>query len=259
MSKVDYTYQDIVNSLTEIGLEKGDSIFSHANLGFFGKLEHGNDKNSYCKAFKEAIFDVIGSEGTLVVPTFSYSYCWNNIYNKLETPGTCGIFSEYIRKNSNSLRSDDPNFSYTAIGKNAEYFTKNCPKNPFGKDSFWERFLSKNGIICNLNFDAAATLTHYVEREIDVSYRYDKPFKGKSMIDGKLTEQIFYHYVRNDDNPNVYPDFTKFDKKAKETGLARVTNLGRGQIVSITVKKSIELIKKGIINNSNFLIKGSLD
>ena len=258
MDRFDYTIQDIVKALLKVGLQKGDSVFSHSNLGFFGKLEHENDKDSYCNAFRKAFFEVIGSEGTLVVPTFSYSYCWDKVYNKLETPGICGIFSEFIRKDSNSFRSDDPNFSYTAIGKNAEYFTKNCPPNPFGKDSFWERFLSKNGIICNLNFDAAATLTHYVERGIDVSYRYDKPFKGKSLIDEKLVDKTFFHYVRDDNNSDVYPDFIKFDKKAKELGLAKVANLGRGQVVCISTKDSIELIKKEIVKNPNFLIKGKI-
>jgi len=258
MSRIDYSSRDIVQALLKVGLKKGDSVFTHSNLGFFGKLDHGNDKDDYCNAFKEAFFEVIGPEGTLVVPTFSYSYCWKKTYNKLETPGTCGIFSEFIRENTNSFRSDDPNFSYTSIGKNAEYFTKNCPENPFGRDSFWERFLSKNGVICNLNFDAAATLTHYVERGIHVSYRFDKPFKGKSVINGKIEEKIFYHFVRDDDNPELYPDFTKFDKKAKQLGLAKVANLGRGQIVCISAKNSTELIKKEIIINPNFLIKGKI-
>jgi len=257
MEKFDYTKQDIVNALLKVGLQKDDNVSSQSNLGFFGKLKDSSDKDSYCNAFKEAFFEVIGPQGTLVVPTFSYSYCWNKIYNKADTLSTCGIFSEFIRNESNSFRSDDPNFSYTAIGKNAEYFTKDCPPNPFGKDSFWERFLLKNGIICNLNFYAAASFTHFVERELKVPYRFDKPFEGKSLINGKLEKRIFYHFVRDDKNPEVYPEFRKFDKKAKQLGLAKVANLGRGQVVSISVKDTFELIKKEIIKNPNFLIKGS--
>lgn len=258
MDKFYYTKEDIVNALLKVGLQQNDNVFSHSNLGFFGRLKGGSDNDSYCTAFKDAFFEVIGPGGTLVVPTFTYSYCWNKIYNKEETPSICGIFSEFILKDPNSHRSDDPNFSYTALGKNAEFFTKDCPPNPFGKDSFWERFLLKNGIICNLNFDAAATLTHYVERKLKVPYRFDKPFEGNSLVNGKLRKNVFYHFVRDDTNPDVYPDFTKFDKKAKQLGLAKVVNLGRGQIVCITAKDSVELIKREIIINPNFLIKGSL-
>ena len=257
MDKFDYKKQDIVDALLKVGRHQKQNVFSHSNLGFFGKLKDASDRDSYCAAFKEAFFEVIGTEGTLVVPTFSYSYCWNKIYNKDNTPSTCGIFSEFIRNDPNSLRSDDPNFSYTSIGKNAEYFTKDCPPNPFGKESFWERCLLKNGIVCNLNFDAAATLTHFVEREVKVPYRFDKSFEGKSFVNGKLQKRIFYHFVRDDNNPEVYPDFTKFDKKAKQLGLARVANLGKGQAVCISVKDSYGLIKKEIVKNPNFLIKGS--
>jgi len=258
MKKFDYTKQEIVNALLKVGLQKNDNVFSHSNLGFFGKLKDCTDKDCYCNAFKDAFFQVIGEEGTLVVPTFSYSYCWNTVYNKEETLGTCGIFSEFIRNHPDSFRSDDPNFSYTALGKNAEYFTKDCPPNPFGKDSFWERFLLKNGIICNLNFDAAATLTHYVERELKVPYRFDKAFEGMSVKGGKLEKSTFYHFVRDEKNPDVYPDFIKFDKKAKELGFAKVANLGRGQVVCISSKKSVELIKNEIKKNPHFLIKGTL-
>jgi len=257
MVRYDYTKKDIIDALIGVGLHRGDNIFNHSNLGFFGILKGAKDKNDYCTSFKNAIFDVIGTEGTLVVPTFTYSFCWNKVYDKEKTEGLCGIFSEFVRKNSSSFRSDDANFSVSALGKNAKFFTDNIPSNPFEKNSFWDRFFSRDGKICNFNFDAGSTFFHYAEKQIGVPYRYDKPFAGKSLIEGKLVTKTFYHYVRDPKNPDVYPDFTKLDKKARELGLAKVANLGRGQVVCISVKDTFNLIKKEIIKNPNFLIKGS--
>src|SRR3972149_1351419 len=79
MDKFDYTKEDIVNALLKVGLQQNDNVFSHSNLGFFGRLKGGSDNDSYCTAFKDAFFEVIGPGGTLVVPTFTYSYCWNKI------------------------------------------------------------------------------------------------------------------------------------------------------------------------------------
>ena len=52
MTKSDYEYNDIIFSLRKIGLEQGDSVFIHSNLGFFGKLKDANDSNDYNRFFK---------------------------------------------------------------------------------------------------------------------------------------------------------------------------------------------------------------
>jgi len=227
----DYSKDDIVTALKKVGICKNDSIFVHSNLGFFGKLKDATDKISYGKVFKDAIFEVIGLEGTLVVPAFSYSYCNNDIYDKEKTIGVKGIFTEFIREDNDSLRSDDPNFSINAIGKNAEFFTKDVPSHSFGKNSFWEKFLNYEGKFCNFNLDSGSTFIHYVEKLLKVPYRYDKSFHGKSIINGKEVSNIFYHFVYDLEKPTNYPDFSKFHAKAKEIGLTKTAELGKGQIV----------------------------
>lgn len=257
MEKSDYSMKDIIQALRNVGIDHGDNIFIHSNIGFFGRLDGGNDRENYYRIFKDAIFEVIGDAGTLVVPTFSYSFCWNKVFDKEKTPGICGIFSEMVRMDPQSLRSDDANFSIAAIGKNAEYFTKDAQAHSFGEKSFWERFLKCDGKFCNFNYDSASTFIHYVEKLIDVEYRYDKIFPGKFVSNSKEIDDIFYHFVYDLDKPENIPDFTKFDKCAKEMGIAKIADLGRGQIVSIPAKDTLELIKKKIEKYPEFLIKGS--
>jgi len=257
MGKSDYSMEDIVKALQNVGIHYGDNIFIHSNIGFFGRLDGANDSESYYRIFKDAIFEVIGDDGTLVVPTFSYSFCWNEVFDKEKTPGICGIFSEIVRMDSQSLRSDDANFSIAAIGKNAEYFTKDAPAHSFGDKSFWERFLKCDGKFCNFNYDSASTFIHYVEKLLDVEYRYDKKFPGKFISKSKEIDSAFYHFVCDLDKPENGPDFTKFDKCSKELGIAKIADLGRGQIVSISAKDTLELIKNEINKNPGFLIKGS--
>lgn len=256
MKTYDYAKKDIVNALIGVGLVKGDNIFIHSNLGFFGRPQGIDKKGELCSMFKNAIFEVIGIEGTIVVPTFSYSFCNGEIFDKLNTESVCGIFSEYIRQEPEAIRSDDANFSITAIGKNSNYFTIESPQYSFGKNSFWERFLNVNGKICNFNFDSGSTFIHYVEKVLTVPYRYDKLFKGISVVSGKRLEKSFYHFVYDLSKHNDEPDFVKFDKKAKELGLSRVSNLGRGQITCVTARDAFNLIKIEIREHPDFLIKG---
>lgn len=256
MEQHDYTKEDITDSLRNVGIKSGDNIFVHSNLGFFGVLKGAKNENDYWKIFKEAIFNVIGSDGTLVVPTFSYSFCWNKEFDINNTPCTVGLFSELVRKDIQSKRSEDANFSISAIGLNAKNFTKDSPSHSFGKNSFWERFLNSNGKICCFNVGLVYnTLIHYVEKFVEVPYRYDKTFKGIFINKDFREIRTYTHYVRNLSDPNTFPDLTKLNKIAYELNKAKDVKLGRGQISCIDAKDVYEIIVREIKKDPFFLIK----
>lgn len=257
MKNYDYSKNDIINALRKVGIEKDDNVFIHSNIGFFGKLQGDNSKESYWKIFKQAIFEVIGNEGTLIIPTFTYSFCWNKIFDKKSTISTTGLLSELVRNDPASYRSNDANFSVAAIGKNAKIFTNNIPSHSFGANSFWERFLKVNGKVCCFNVGMNYnTFIHYVEKVLNVPYRYDKEFFGKSLIDGKLEEKKFVHFVRDLDDPNTYPDLTEFVNIAHQLQAISETDLGRGKISCISAKATYDIISREIRKNPNLLIKG---
>ena len=256
MKMYDYSYENIVESLKNIGLVKNDKIFIHSNIGFFGKLKNCFDSTDYYREFKKAIIEVIGIDGTLAVPTFSYSFTNNEIFDFSKTPSTCGIFSEMIRLDPESTRSIDPNFSVAAIGRDAKFFTDNMPKHSFGPDSFWDRFLKNDGKICNFNFDSGSTFFHFVEKTINVPYRYDKKFSGKILKNNKIMEENWFHFVFDHEKKIYWPNFEKFNKKAIELGLVKISNLGKGQITCIRTKDIFTLIQNELKNNPTFLIDG---
>lgn len=252
----DYSYEDIVKALLDVGLKTGDNVFVHSNIGFFGRMKDGNTPEDYCRSFKEAIFEVIGEEGTLIVPTFSYSFCWGQDFDPSKTPGICGIFSESIRKDPDSFRSSDANFSICAIGKNAEYFCSFSPEHSFGDGSFWEKFLKLNGIICNFNFDSGSTFIHYIEKLFRVPYRYDKLFIGKLIGENNSIEKTYYHFVYDYDHPEFAPNFENFHRIAVLENIVNESNLGKGKIVSVSSSDVLRIFEKFYsINNYVFTKK----
>lgn len=254
----DFDKSDIINKLKEVSISKNDNIFIQSNLGFFGKLKNANDANALCQIFKDAIFEVIGPNGTLVVPTFSYSFCNNQVYDKEKTPSTdCGIFSEFIRLDSKSKRSDDANFSITAIGKNAKKITSNSPEYSFGKNSFWDRFLSIDGMLCRFNLHPNyMSIIHYVEKSCSVEYRWDKSFKGKSIINGQEENKRFFHFVRDLNIDEHSSELGKLQDLCIKQGIMKVSNLGRGKIYGVKVKDYVNLAKQEVEKDSLFLIQG---
>ena len=258
MTDFHFTKKDIIKALGDVNIKENDNIFVHSNIGFFGKLENANNENDYWKIFKEAIFHVIGSGGTLIVPTFTYSFCRNEPFDKQNTSSRVGLFSELVRTDSDSLRSEDANFSISAIGKNADYFTRNSPSHSLGEKSFWERLLKLNGIICQFNLDRSYnTFVHYVEKFLNVPYHYDKSFEGILIDNGIEVKKHFIHFVRDLDDPDTISDFTEIEKIAKKLGLIRETSLGRGKISVISCKDTLNLICTEIKKNPAFLIKGT--
>lgn len=252
----DYSKKDIITKLREVGLEQGDNIFIHSNIGFFGKLENVTKKQEYWGIFKDAIFEVISKKGTIIVPTFTYSFCSNKIFDKFDTVTNMGILSELINEDDESKRSDDANFSVSAIGLNSEFFTKNISHESFGKDSFWERFVEKNGKICNFNVGLYYnTFVHYIEKLHKVPYRYDKKFSGLYKTNNEVKQDFYTHFVRDLDDPESLPDLTKLVNISQKLGFLKESNLGRGKISCINVKNILKIVNEGIKNDPNFLIK----
>ncbi|MCL1918697.1 MAG: AAC(3) family N-acetyltransferase [Peptococcaceae bacterium] len=232
MGKWHYTYSDIVHALKSVGLEHGDIVFTHSNLGFCGILETCSSAHDLCEQFRRAFMEILGGEGTLIVPTFTYSFCRNEIFDIRNTPSGMGIFPEYIRRYPGSLRSDDANFSVCALGVKGAELTSHMPQMSFGTDSFWERFYMLNGKVCNINFDAGSTFIHYIEKSLAVPYRYDKGFDG-TFIDhqGLSSSRRYYHFVYDLDKPQDSYSSIRLHELCQEHGILRSSNLGKGRIV----------------------------
>ncbi|HEB7547832.1 TPA: AAC(3) family N-acetyltransferase, partial [Campylobacter coli] len=91
-----YTQKDLVNTLKNIGIKNGDIICVHTEIFHFQTPLLS--KNEFLNSFLEALFKAIGKEGTLIMPTFTYSFCKNEVYDKLNSKCTVGILNEFFRK-----------------------------------------------------------------------------------------------------------------------------------------------------------------
>lgn len=251
-----YNTADIVSALKQLGITQGDTLFIHSNIGFFGIPKGERSAVNANQTILNALLEVLGSEGTLAVPTFTYSFSNQHSFSPEHTASDCGSFSEYIRNHPDSIRSLDPNVSVAAIGKKAGILTRNVAKNAYSEDSFFGRFFNEAGKVCNFNFDTGSTLVHYIERLLNVPYRYDKAFSGTLSCDGREWYDTYSIYVRDISSDATVADFTELDQIAVAQGLYQKTSLGRGFIGTIAIEDKYRLIKEKIQSNPNLLIKG---
>ena len=239
-----YNRSQLAQAIRHVGVKRGDVVFSHSNIGFFGFPEEGRTPEDMFCTVLGAFTDVLTDEGTLVVPTFTYSFCKGEPFDPDSTPSTCGIFSEMVRKHPEAHRSNDPIFSVAALGRLAEQLTSDVPAECFGSGSFWERFIENNGIVCNLNLDSGSTLVHYIEQCLSVPYRYKKLFTGEFVRDGVVEKGGAIHFCRDLSNPGTEACFEFFDAEARRLGLVRSADVGRGSVVSIRAADTRSLIEQ---------------
>lgn len=257
MIKTNYNSINIKESLDALGIKKGDDVFIHSNIALFGVMEFDSDNlDLYPNVFFITIMDVIGEEGTLIVPTFTYSFMKKETFDPRVSSSNMGMFSEYVRKLSNTLRSLDPNFSIAAIGKNAGYYTTIESKHSFDKNSFFDKFFQRNGIFINMNLDAGTTFVHYIEKTIEVPYRFDKEFCGAVNYNNEVLNDCFTHFVYDHSKIENTPDFSRIEPSLISKGLLNVTKLGLGRLISFSSVDYFYSIVNDYILNPSFLIKG---
>lgn len=226
-----YGAADLRAALAALPLARGDVLFLHANIGFFGRAEGAADAPALCRLFLEALQERVGPEGTLVVPAFTYSFPRRQVFDPAHSSAAdMGTFAEWLRQQPGAHRSVDPCYSVAALGAQAEALTRDAPVNSFGKHSFFARFAAADGVILNLNFDAGSTFLHYLERERRVPYRFDKTFEGFIEQNGAKRQARSTIHVRYGSTDATEAVFEPFHRVAVEAGLFHATTLGRGRL-----------------------------
>lgn len=183
---------DISTFLSVLGLKKGDIVLMHSNVATLGKVEKG------LEGIFLAVRDIIGHEGTLVVPTFTFSFCRGKVFDVQKSKSENGVFTEYVRKLPGSVRSLHGITSFSAIGKEATTMISMRDKTSYGPGSVPCNLREAGGKVLQIGVPVISH-THYVERLVGVEYRYDKEFDG-TIYDGSIEfEETCSLYVRRRD------------------------------------------------------------
>jgi aminoglycoside N3'-acetyltransferase len=176
-----------VRDLTEIGIKKGDILLVHSSLKKIGYVENGP------KTVLNALIEVLGSEGTLVVPTYPmkggmYKVCQMDdyIFDYKKHKTQLGAIPREFLNFSGISRSIHPTHSISAIGKYSKKITEShhIGNKTFGENSPWAKIRELNGKILGIGINIAwTTQYHYVEDimgdEFPVKVKIDKTYRIK--------------------------------------------------------------------------------
>ena len=183
---------DISRLFADLGLNKGDIVLIHSNVASLGKVEKGLEGIFF------AVREIIGNEGTLVVPTFTFSFCRGKVFDLKKSKSENGVFTEYVRKLPGTVRSPHGITSFAAIGQEAIPMMSMSDKTSYGPGSIPGNLRNAGCKVLQIGVPVISH-THYVERLVGVEYRYDKNFNGLIYDGSNEYEETCSLYVRRRD------------------------------------------------------------
>lgn len=222
-------------------IEKGDTLALEMDTMRFGRIAGGITKTRFLEGIFEIFHHLVGPDGTLIVPTFSYSWGVDSPEKRFDvrkTPGRVGIFPEYFRRREDTYRSLDPMFSFALWGNDKEFLGGNEYKTSFGKNSLYDKIRKFNAKLISfglMKYDP--TFSHFIEQFYheniqEISYRFIKKFEGIVVgYDGVAREDHQYCFSRHlDQHTDLVFNEKKLVADLRKNEKLREVTIGNGQI-----------------------------
>ena len=188
--------KELINLFNSIGINEGQDIYATGNISKFARARI--PKEQILKNINEALRSSIGHNGTIFSPAASMNLCNTSVpFDLKDTPShEMGPLAEYLRKQTNTLRSFHPFWSVCGNGLNSEILN-NVTRHSYGLFSPWSYFLDLDVMQVNfgLHPSKAVTLIHHIETTVGVPYRYTKEFIHPVIRANKIVHEPFYMSV----------------------------------------------------------------
>jgi aminoglycoside 3-N-acetyltransferase len=244
---------DIAQSLAAVGIGPGDTVMIHGDAGVAAQYRSTPADQRISRLIAD-ILDHIGPEGTVVVPTFSYSFTKGEDFDPASTPSDVGLFSESFRLTPGVRRSHHPIFSVAAWGRHAATFADSRIDDCFGHGTAFDLLMDLDAKIACLGCDISRiTFVHYVEQARGVSYRYMKTFHGRVLHGGGAQSLATTYYVR-EMSIRSECDLGGLKDAARAQGRLAVGAAGRLPLMAIGARDFFEVGSQLLAGNPHALI-----
>ena len=162
------TQAEVKAALVQAGLAEGDLVLGHFALSQFGYIEGG------AEALIETLLSILGPDGTLVMPAFTFSWVGHLPYDSRTTPSRVGAVTDCFWRRPGVRRSAHPTHSFAAVGRHASALLAghDSSRSPLSEDGPLGRLAALDGKILLFAPPSANTILHLGE------YRAGLPLLG---------------------------------------------------------------------------------
>jgi len=233
--------EEIAHGLRQTGLKAGDVVLVHSAMRTFGHVRGG------VPTVVDALLEVIGERGTLVVPTFTTVHEVEDdpIIDPHNDPSEVGIITETVRLRPDARRGTDFRHSFAAVGRRARVITEVDPAlSTFDLRSSFGVMLGLNTQILLLGMTyQCSTSHHFAEWVCDVPYRHRIDL-GQVKVrrkDGSIVMQAMIDYQPLSYGGSRGPDFNRLGRMLEERGLVGLAAIGNCAARRFAMRNLVDL------------------
>ena len=244
--RLNVTVADVAAGVRSVGIGPGDVVMFHSSLSSIGNVVGG--PNTVIEGFLQAV----APDGTVAVPTLWWTGKEDLADFDVDTsPSYPGIITETFRQRPDSLRSNNPTHSVSAIGPRAAELTadhgafgrRRClfGDTAFAEASPWQRLYDWNAAYCFVGVDFTVnTMGHYCEVMMIQWVLSQAPPQRRAALEAQVASRETFSQW-----PHViYPSFPfqKMGEYLAELGLVAFGKIGSATLRCIRAKVMVDTI-----------------
>jgi len=247
---------EIRRAFLALGVRRGALVFVSSDLRRPGLVRGVKSRDDLCAVYLETLLDILGPEGTVVVPTFTpyilrsdADFVWES------SPSVTGIFAEHVRSRSGSLRSWHPLSSYCAIGRDRNLICGDGGLSNFGAGSPFSIMHDRDVLVLAIGLESgwAVGTPHLLETLHCLPYTYHKLLRNRTVMKGQPLPHQFRATVCYKHIAIEY-DLRAWAGLVREAGHLRSTSLGNAWVHSAPYRISHEVASRQLLRNPYFML-----
>jgi aminoglycoside 3-N-acetyltransferase len=243
--------EEIAQGLRELGIGAGCKLLVHSSLSSFGHVEGGAD------GVIDALLDVIGTGGTLLVPTLTghaeLSAANPPVFDPAAQPCWTGVIPETLRKRPGAVRSLHPTHSVAAVGADAERLTRGHAQSltPCDELSPYGELAARDDayiVLLGVSHESNTTF-HHVEEMAGVDYHMQPELVRATILLGGQAHirHIMLHRYGAPRN------FSRLEPLLVERGIQRQAQIGAATVRLVHAPGMVRLALRAVAANRRIL------
>lgn len=205
------------------GLKTGDRIMISSDVKrlLYDCATHGDDTDM--NVLIDGIIDIIGPDGTILIPTFNWDFCKGKTFDYYKTPCKTGSIGKAALKRKDFRRTKHPIYSFAIWGKDRDAICAVDHKSSFGADSPFTYCREQNvkNYFIDVECQHSFTFVHYVEEQVGIPYRYLKDFTAPYIDENGVESVRTYSMNVRDLDKDIFVTIYPFEEDFKAAGAAR--------------------------------------